>query len=124
LPILDQGLTALVQDIHDRGLNNDISVVVWGDFGRTPKINKDAGRDHWPAVNTAILAGGGMKTGQLIGTTTKDGGYVDERPIHHADVMSTLMYKMGFDTRHEMTVDQLGRPVFLYQDREPVSELI
>ena len=124
LPMLDQGLTALVQDIHDRGLNDDVSVIVWGDFGRTPKINKDAGRDHWPPVNMAILAGGGMKTGQVIGTTTKDGGYVDERPIHHADVMSTLMYKMGFDTRHDMTVDQLSRPVFLYPDREPVSELI
>ncbi len=124
LPILDQGLTSLVQDIHDRGLNNDVSVVVWGDFGRTPKINKDAGRDHWPAVNMAMLAGGGMKTGQLIGTTTKDGAYVDERPIQHADVMSTLLYKMGFDTRHDMTADQLSRPVFLYPDREPVSELI
>jgi len=124
LPMLDQAVTALVQDLYDRGLDKDVSVVVWGDFGRTPKINKDAGRDHWPSVSCALLAGGGMRMGQTIGTTTKDGGYADERPLHYRDVMATLLHQMGFDVRHNQTVDQLDRPVFLYPDHEPISELV
>jgi hypothetical protein len=124
LPMLDQGVTALVQDLHDRGLDKDVSVLVWGDFGRTPKINKDAGRDHWPQVNSAILAGGGMRTGQALGTTTKDGGYADERPIHHADVMATLLHQMGFDVRNDLVTDQFDRPQYLYPGREPIAELI
>jgi hypothetical protein len=124
LPMLDQAVTALVQDLHDRGLDKDVSVVVWGDFGRTPKINKDAGRDHWPQVSCALLAGGGMKMGQVIGSTTKDGGYADERPIHYRDVMATLLHQMGFDVRSQMVHDQLQRPTFLYPGHEPIRELI
>lgn len=124
LPMLDTAVTALVQDLYDRGLQNDVSVVVWGDFGRTPKINKDAGRDHWPSVASAILAGGGMRMGQAIGTTTKDGGNADERPLHYRDVMATLLHQMGFDVRSQQTIDQLDRPVFLYPDHEPISELV
>src|SRR5256714_6548121 len=71
LPLLDQGVTALVEDLHHRGLDKDVSVAVWGEFGRTPVINKDAGRDHWPKVSCALLAGGGMKTGQVIGATAR-----------------------------------------------------
>jgi hypothetical protein len=123
-PMLDAAVSGLIQDIHDRGLDKDVSVVVWGDFGRTPKINKDAGRDHWPSVSCALLAGGGMRTGQAIGTTTKDGGYADDRPIHYRDVMATLLYNMGFDNRAQMTTDALDRPVYLYQEHEPISELI
>jgi len=124
LPMLDQAVTALVQDLHDRGLEKDVSVVVWGDFGRTPKINENAGRDHWPAVSCALLAGGGMKTGQVIGSTTRDGGYADERPVHYRDVMATLLYQMGFDVRQNQVVDQLDRPTFLYPEHAPVQELI
>ncbi len=124
LPMLDQAITALVQDLHDRGLDKDVSVLMWGDFGRTPKINKDAGRDHWPHVASALVAGGGMRTGQVIGSTTKDGGYADERPIHYRDVMATLLHQMGFDVRHQQTTDQLDRPQFLYPGHEPIEELI
>jgi hypothetical protein len=124
LPMLDTAVTALVQDLYDRGLQNDVSVVVWGDFGRTPKINKDAGRDHWPSVASAVIAGGGMRMGQAIGTTTKDGGYADERPLHYRDVMATLLHQMGFDVRSQQTVDQLDRPVFLYPGHEPIQELV
>ncbi|HTE16765.1 MAG TPA: DUF1501 domain-containing protein [Armatimonadota bacterium] len=124
LPMLDQAVAALAQDLHDRGLDRDVSVVVWGDFGRTPKINKDAGRDHWPAVSCALLAGGGMKMGQVIGSTTADGGYADERPVHYRDVLSTVLHQMGFDTRSRQVVDQLERPVFLYPDHEPIPELV
>ncbi len=124
LPHLDRAITALVTDIHQRGLDEDVSVVMWGDFGRTPRINKDGGRDHWPAVSTCLLAGGGMRTGQVIGTTTPDGGYADERPIHHRDVMATLLHNMGFDVRHQQTHDSLDRPVYLYPGHEPIEELI
>lgn len=123
-PMLDAAVSGLVQDLADRGLDKEVSVVVWGDFGRTPKINKDAGRDHWPAVSCALLAGGGMRLGQAIGTTTKDGGYADERPIHYRDVMATILYNMGFDNRHQMTTDNQDRPVYLYPDHEPIPELV
>ncbi|MGV3721667.1 MAG: DUF1501 domain-containing protein [Actinomycetota bacterium] len=76
------------------------------------------------SVSCALLAGGGMRMGQAIGTTTKDGGYADERPLHYRDVMATLLHQMGFDVRHNQTVDQLDRPVFLYPDYEPISELV
>src|SRR5207247_3072871 len=80
LPLLDQGVSALVEDLHQRGLHKDVSVVVWGEFGRTPTINKDAGRDHWSRVSCGLLAGGGMKTGQVIGATDRLGGEAVERP--------------------------------------------
>ena len=73
LPLFDRGISALVEDIHMRGLADDVTVVVWGEFGRTPKINAQAGRDHWAPVNGALLAGGGMKVGQVIGSTDKPG---------------------------------------------------
>lgn len=123
-PMLDHAISGLVQDIHDRGMEKDVSVLLWGDFGRTPKINKDAGRDHWPAVASALIAGGGMRHGQVIGSTTKDGGYADERPIHYRDVMATLLHQMGFDVRHQLTEDELGRPQFLYPGHSPIEELI
>ena len=69
-PKLDQAVTALVEDLDERGMLDDVTVVVWGEFGRTPRINNNAGRDHWPRVSCALLAGGGMQTGQAIGSTT------------------------------------------------------
>ncbi|MEZ6047363.1 MAG: DUF1501 domain-containing protein [Planctomycetaceae bacterium] len=74
-PRLDQAVTALVQDLDERGMLDDVSVVVWGEFGRTPRINEGAGRDHWPRVNSALLAGGGMQMGQAIGKTNRLGEY-------------------------------------------------
>src|ERR1700682_1346514 len=74
LPLLDQGVSALIEDLHQRGLANDVSVVVWGEFGRTPTINKDAGRDHWPRVSCAVLAGGGVRTGGVVGEQNRLGG--------------------------------------------------
>lgn len=124
LPMLEAGLVGLITDIYNQGLDKDVSVVVWGDFGRTPKINDKAGRDHWPAVASGLLFGGGLKTGQVIGSTTRDGGYADERPIHYRDVLATLYYKMGFDVRSRQTEDALGRPVYLLPGHEPIAELI
>jgi hypothetical protein len=124
LPMLDQALTALVQDIHNRGLDKDVSVVVWGDFGRTPKINKDAGRDHWPRVACALLAGGGMRTGQVIGSTNRFGEEPDERPVHYKDVFVTLYHQMGIPITETAVPDLAGRPHYLYEGHEPIAELV
>src|SRR5258708_5013918 len=97
LPLLDQGLSALIEDLHQRGLDKDVSVVVWGEFGRTPAINKDAGRDHWPRVSCALLAAGGMKHGQVIGATDRLGGEAVERPVQFGEVFATLYHQLGID---------------------------
>jgi len=124
MPMLDQGLSALVQDIHNRGLDKDISVIVWGEFGRTPKINKDAGRDHWANANFALLAGGGMRTGQVIGTTDKHGGVPIDRPIHPQEVLATIYHRLGIDLDSTTITDAQGRPQYLLDHRTPVAELI
>jgi hypothetical protein len=122
LPLLDQGVSALIQDIHDRGLDRDVSVVVWGDFGRTPRVNGDAGRDHWAPVSCALLAGGGMRTGQVIGSTTPDAGYADERPVHYKDVMASLYRNVGLDVENH-PIQGVDRPIYLLEGHQPVPEL-
>jgi hypothetical protein len=125
LPLLDQGLSALLDDLHGRGLEKDVSVVVWGEFGRTPTINKDAGRDHWPRVCFSLLAGGGMKTGQVIGATDRLGGEASERPVQFGEVFSTLYHNLGIDTSRVTIPDFTGRPQFLVDNNyQPLRELI
>jgi len=124
MPMLDQGVGALVQDLYDRGLEQDVSVVVWGEFGRTPAINKDGGRDHWPRVSCALLAGGGMKTGQAIGATDRLGGEASERPVHFQEVFATLYHNMGIDVNKATVKDLSGRPHFLVDGHQPMRELI
>lgn len=123
LPLLDHGVSALIKDLHDRGLDRDVSVVVWGDFGRTPRVNADAGRDHWAPVSCALLAGGGMRHGQVIGSTTPDAGYADERPVHYKDVMATLYQSLGIDLDRTTVPGLDGRPMHLLQGHSPVAEL-
>ncbi len=124
LPQFDQGVSALVEDLHQRGLARDVTLIVWGEFGRTPKINKDAGRDHWPAVNGALLAGGGLRTGQAIGSTDKLGAYALDRPIHYQDVLATLYRAIGIDP-HSFVKDRTDRPVpLLPSTTQPIAELI
>lgn len=124
LPLLDRGVTALVQDLHDRGLDKDVSVIVWGEFGRTPTINKDAGRDHWPKVSCALLAGGGMKTGQMIGATDRLGGEAIERPVDFQEVFATLYHNMGIDANKTTVADLSGRPRYLVDGFQPMKEVI
>jgi uncharacterized protein (DUF1501 family) len=124
LPKLDQAVSALVQDLHDRGLDKDVSVVVWGEFGRTPRINKDAGRDHWPRVSCCLLAGGGMRTGQVIGSTNRFGEEPDERPVQYKDVFATLYQNLGIDIKNTVVTDELARPHYLLDGSEPLPELI
>src|SRR5262249_11804005 len=114
LPMLDRGLTALVEDLDQRGLDGDVSVVVWGEFGRTPKINKEAGRDHWPQVSCALLAGGGMRTGQVIGATNRLGEYAKERPVTFAEVFATLYHNLGIDPHTATVPDLTGRPQYVW----------
>ena len=124
LPMFDQAVSALVQDIYDRGMDKDVSVVVWGEFGRSPRINKDGGRDHWPRVASALLAGGGMRTGQVIGSTNRFGEEPDSRPVHFKDVFATLYRNMGINIKDTPVMDSLARPHYLLEDHDPVQELI
>ncbi|GIW95897.1 MAG: hypothetical protein KatS3mg110_3938 [Pirellulaceae bacterium] len=125
MPMLDQCLSALVEDLHERGLDKDVSVVVWGEFGRTPKINKDAGRDHWPQVSCALLAGGGMRTGQVIGATNRLGEYATERPVTFQEILATLYHNMGINLRAVREFDLRGRPQYpVDPEVEPIHELI
>ncbi len=110
LPMFDKGIASLVRDIYERGLDRDVTVVVWGEFGRTPKINKDAGRDHWPRVNGALLAGGGMRTGQVIGSTDALADSAKDRPVQYQDVLVSLYHNLGIDP-HEPVRDSSDRPV-------------
>ncbi|MEZ6032456.1 MAG: DUF1501 domain-containing protein [Planctomycetaceae bacterium] len=124
LPTFDTGISALIEDIHARGLDNDVSVVVWGEFGRTPKINAQAGRDHWAPVQSALFAGGGMQAGQVIGATDKTGAYAAERPIHYRDVLATVYHNLGIDSTQYIR-DASERPVrILPEDNHPIRELV
>jgi hypothetical protein len=124
LPLLDHGVTALVEDLHQRGLDKDVSVIVWGEFGRTPVINKDAGRDHWPKVSCALLACGGMKTGQIIGATDRTGSEPTERPVHFQEVFATLYHNLGIDVNKATVTDLAGRPHYLVDGYQPMKELV
>ena len=124
-PLLDQGLSALVTDLHERGLDKDVSVVVWGEFGRTPKINKNNSRDHWPRVSCAMLAGGGMQTGQVVGATNRLGEYAQKRPVKFQEVFATLYKNVGIDYASVREFDQSGVPQYMVdQGIEPIHEIM
>lgn len=124
LPIIDHGLHALVTDLEERGMLDNVSIVAWGEFGRTPKVNKDGGRDHWPAASPALLAGGGMKLGQVIGTTDRHAGAVTSRPIHYQDVFATLYRNLGIDPARTTLLDPNSRPQHLLDQGQPIRELV
>jgi hypothetical protein len=122
LPQLDQGVHALVSDLHDRGLEKDVAVVVWGEFGRAPRISRGDGRDHWPDAGAAVLAGGGFKVGQVIGETDSHGGQSKGTPYTPANVLATLYRHLGIDPATTLP-DHTKRPMHLLDDREVVKEL-
>jgi uncharacterized protein (DUF1501 family) len=124
LPVADRSLAALIEDLEARGLLESTLVVALGEFGRTPRINKDAGRDHWPKACFAILAGGGMKVGQVVGQTSKWGDAPRERPLHYQNVLATLYQNLGIDVREAMLRDRLNRPLPVLDHREPIAELV
>ena len=124
-PLLDRALTGLLLDLKERGLDQDVSVVVWGEFGRTPKINKMNSRDHWPQATFALVAGGGMNTGQVIGATNRLGEHPIERPVTFQEIFATLYHNMGIDVRTATIEDLSGRPQYLVDAGvEPIRELI
>src|SRR6185437_3123483 len=124
-PIFDQCVSALVEDLHQRGLDKDCTVLILGEFGRTPKISAQVGRDHWPQVNCALLAGGGMKTGQVIGATDKIAGQAAARPVTWGELFATLYHNLGIDTHRATLTDFSGRPHYLVEDdANPLPELV
>ncbi len=125
LPLLDRALSGLIADLHQRGMDKDVSVVVWGEFGRTPTINAKGGRDHWPRVSCALLAGGGMNHGQVIGATDRLGGEAIARPVRFGEVFATLYHHLGIDVNKVTLNDFSGRPQYLVTDgSQPMPELI
>lgn len=124
-PVFDKCVSALLEDLHQRGLDQDCSVLIAGEFGRTPKISAQVGRDHWPQVNCALLAGGGMKHGQVIGATDRLAGEAVSRPVTFGEIYSTLFHNLGIDASHATIQDLNGRPQYLVEDAaKPISELI
>jgi hypothetical protein len=124
LPLFDQGLSALIEDLHLRGMADDVAVVAWGEFGRTPRINPDAGRDHWPQVGGGLVAGGGFRTGQVIGATDRLGAAVADRPIHFGEVLASLYRHLGIHPADTMITDLAGRPQHIIDGHKPLPELI
>jgi hypothetical protein len=125
LPMMDAGFSALLEDLTDRGLIDDVLVVAWGEFGRTPRINKNnAGRDHWPEVGSALVFGGGLKGGRLVGATNRLGEHATERPVHFQELIATLYHQLGIDPEHTQLTDLSGRSQYLVDHREVVRELL
>ncbi len=122
-PKLDQCLSALIEDLDQRGLLPDVTVIAWGEFGRTPKINPQAGRDHWAPVSCAWIAGGGTQSGQVIGATNRLGEYASQRPVDVQEVIATLYHNLGIDTAATTIMDPTGRPQYLVE-ANPIAELI
>ena len=121
---LDQAVTALVGDLEERGMLDDVTVVVWGEFGRTPRVNKNNGRDHWPRVSCCLMAGGGMNTGQAIGATNRLGEYAKDRPVDMQEVVATVYRNMGINPETTTLMDPAGRPQYLVEKRVPIRELV
>ena len=124
LPIVDHAIHALVTDLESRGMLDEVTIVAWGEFGRTPKVNGKGGRDHWPRVSPAILAGGGLKVGQVIGETDRYAGEVVSRPVHYQDVTATLYHALGIDPTAITVTDPNGRPHYLVDHGRPIRELV
>ena len=125
LPELDRGVANLIQDLHDRGMENDVVTVMWGEFGRTPKVGDSTpdGRGHWPPAMSALIAGGGLKMGQAIGTTNPRGEVPKDRPYRVPQVLSTIYHALGINPA-ETFPSGTGRPMYILDDRDPVVELL
>ena len=120
---LDQCLSALIEDLEIRGILDDVTVIAWGEFGRTPRINPQAGRDHWPQVNAAFLAGGGIRGGQVVGATNRLGEFASNRPVQFAEVVATLYHNLGINVATTTVADPAGRPQYPVE-KAPLPELV
>lgn len=122
-PAYDQGIAALISDLHDRGLNRDVLVVAMGEFGRTPRINKTAGRDHWGRLMSVLMAGGNLRMGQIIGSSNSKGEVPQENPYRPENVISTMYQHLGINPGTTIP-DFTGRPRYLLENRRPIKELV
>ncbi len=120
---IDQGVAALIEDLHDRGMQDDVLVVVTGEFGRTPRINKRAGRDHWGNLCTLALSGGGLNMGQVIGKSSPKAEVPATAPIRPRDLLATIFQLYGIPLNQQI-VNFQGRPVYLLENGQPISELV
>jgi hypothetical protein len=120
-PPLDRALSALIADLAERELCRKVLLVVWGEFGRSPKINTTGGRDHWPKLGSVLLSGGGLKMGRLIGASSADGGLPTDRPVGPSDVLATLYKHLGIDPKQNYLTQ--GRPIPLLPDGKAIGEL-
>ncbi|MEO1982115.1 MAG: DUF1501 domain-containing protein [Fuerstiella sp.] len=125
LPKLDIAMSALLEDLHTRGMDKDVTVVMWGEFARTPRVNNNkGGRDHWLEVAMCFVAGGGMKMGQVIGESNRNAERVVDRPVHLQEVFATIYHNLGIDVKNTTITDPAGRPQYLVDHREPIRELL
>jgi uncharacterized protein (DUF1501 family) len=122
-PMYDAGIAALIEDLADRGMNRNVLVIAMGEFGRTPRVNPNGGRDHWPAVNSVLFAGGPYRMGQVIGATDAVGGKVTASPYSPQSVLSMVYRHLGIDPGLTFP-DYSGRPRYVLEDRKPVRELL
>ncbi len=122
VPPMDAAVATLVEDLSERGLADRVLVLVWGEFGRTPRIN-NGGRDHWPGSMAAMLAGGGLRMGQVVGATNRKGEQPTEKPLRPEDVIHTVYHVLGIDPRHEFPNDS-GRPMPVLNQGRPIADLI
>ncbi len=123
LPRYDRALAALVDDLHQRGLDRKVLVVTYGEFGRTPRVNTTAGRDHWPGAMSVVFAGGGLRMGQIIGATDARAEYPTARAVGPQDVLATMYHVLGINYRHEFH-DAAQRPIPVLNEGRPIQELI
>ena len=118
-PPMDQMVSALVTDLYQRGLDRKVLLVVWGEFGRTPRVNKTGGRDHWGALMSILVAGGGLKVGHVLGASTDKGEVPTDRPVSPGDVLATMYRHLGID-RNLHTITRGGRPIPILPDGDPI----
>ncbi len=123
MPKFDLAFSALIDDLDQRGRLDDTLVLVWGEFGRTPRINPGAGRDHWPNVFSVVMAGGGLKPGVVLGSSDARAEYPKDRPISPQDVLSTMYRQLGVD-QEKSYVNEANRPVQILNLGRPISEII
>lgn len=122
-PQLDQAVSAFVEDIHDRGLSENILLVITGEFGRTPRVNQRGGRDHWAPLSTLALSGGGLRMGQVVGESASKVDVPASTPITPQHLMATVFHVLGLDPRTQFTSPS-GRPVTMLDDGRPIAELV
>jgi hypothetical protein len=123
LPPLDHGAAALLRDLDQRGLLDEVLVLIAGEMGRTPLVNAAAGRDHWTSAYSVFLAGGGLTRGQVLGSTTPDGRYPGSRPVTVPEILATVYHRLGVDPNTLLT-DAQGRPLPILPETRPLAELL